>query len=219
MNGKQRYYAHLEKQKAAEDSLSAPDHRSHSSIEEVYIDIGLRAFAAFQNCLDWVGNLSRVSADRQTSQETSVHTPASPEIIDMLTGIQEQLDRLETAVANLESGMRRIDKYTLDAFRQLSELEQAGVGHHTSESTPHRRLAKEDAIRIAVTAARRMEEQGFPISLAAVAREAGLKYGQIVYAFGNKENFLAHLREMKDDEEKDADTEVAASAERIASSR
>ena len=219
MNGKQRYYAHLEKQKAAEDSLSAPDDRSYSSIEEVYIDLGLRAFAAFQNCLDWVGSLSRVSADRQTPQGTSVHTPAVPEIIDMLTKMQEQLDRLETAVANLESGMRRIDKYTLDAFRQLSELEQAGVGHHASQSTPHRRLAKEDAIRIAIAAAKRMEEQGFPISLAAVAREAGLKYGQIVYAFGNKENILAHLKEMEEKEKKDADTEVAVSAERIASSR
>jgi hypothetical protein len=214
VNGKQRYYAHLEKQRAAEDSLSAPAHRSYDSIEEVYIDVGLRAFAAFQNCLDWVGSLGRTSAGYQPPQERQALSVATtPEITDLLTGIREQLDRLEAAVGNLDSGMRRIDKYTLDAFRQLTELDQAGAGHRASESIPHRRLAKEDAIRMAMTAAKRMAEGGLPLSLAAVAREAGLKYGQIVYAFGNKDNFLSHLKSLDGGEKENADTEVAASGE------
>ena len=59
------------------------------------------------------------------------------------------------------------------------------------------RLAKEDAARLALDAARRMKVEGRRLTLASVAREAGLKYGQIVYAFGNKDGFLSALREIE----------------------
>ena len=38
-----------------------------------------------------------------------------------MTELKEQLSALETSVSNLEAHAR-IDKYTLDAFRQLAEL-------------------------------------------------------------------------------------------------
>lgn len=57
------------------------------------------------------------------------------------------------------------------------------------------RLAKEDAAQLALDAGRRMREQGKRLTLASVAREAGLKYGQIVYAFGNKDAFFRQLEE------------------------
>lgn len=219
MNDKQRYYASLEKQRAAEISLRSPATHSHDAMEEIYIDVGLRAFAAFQNCLDWIANLGRTSpapTAENIQERHSLSMSKLPEMMDMLIVIREQLDRLETSIGNLEAGLRRIDKYTLDAFRQLAELDQVTAERSAADHMHTRRLAKEDAIRLATEAAQRMTEEGYPLSLAAVAREAGLKYGQIVYAFGNKENFLSHLESVKSSSKKEADTEVAAADDKEA---
>lgn len=147
------------------------------------------------------------------------------EMADVLLGLKEQVSRLETAMANMEAGMRRIDKYTLDAFRQLAEIDAVKVeSQHAvpDERQGNRRLAKEEAVQLAIAAAEKMAKAGLPLSLAAVAREAGLKYGQIVYAFGNKDNFLAKLATIagagangaQDEAKSPVHTEVAATGEK-----
>lgn len=223
MNDKQRYYASLERQRTAEASLrsSDPTPRSTDTLEDLYADMGMRAFAAFQNCLDWVANFGRRSAEetRTPAQDPRAIGSTVPDLAGTLEGVKEQLSRLETAIGNLEAGLRRIDKYTLDAFRQLSELDatRAAADAQSESLVTHqsgRRLAKEEAIRLAMTAAQRMADAGQPLSLAAVAREAGLKYGQIVYAFGNKDNFLAQLEQVRSSAAP-VGAEVAASEEHV----
>ncbi len=206
MTDKQRYYASLERQRAAESSLRAqsqPTRTDGDDLEELYADMGVRAFAAFQSCLDWLAGIgsgrrtalgSNAGGQEANSQfDTALHSVAGD-----LTGLKEQINKIEAAVGNLEAGMRRIDKYTLDAFRQLAEMDTgktAPAAPESAEPIPHgnRRLAKEEARRLALDTARKMAAAGQTLSLASVAREAGLKYGQIVYAFGNKDNFLHEL--------------------------
>ena len=55
------------------------------------------------------------------------------------------------------------------------------------------RIPKEEAIELAINAPRELQAKGRKLTLAAVARQAGLKYGQIMYAFGNKERFFQEL--------------------------
>lgn len=57
------------------------------------------------------------------------------------------------------------------------------------------RLPRQVTRQRALSAARRLRRLGEPITLASVARTAGLKYSQVVYAFGRRESLLTELRE------------------------
>ena len=93
--------------------------------------------------------------------------------------------------AAIEAGVKRIDRFTLEAFRELEDLRrEAGQCGGRDPSSADVWLRKRQSL--GPEAGRRMHE-GKRLSLAAVAREAGLKYGQIVYAFGNKETFFSEL--------------------------
>jgi hypothetical protein len=231
MNEKQRYYASLERQRAAETSLSNPSVSipDTSMLDALYTDMGMRAFAAFQNCLDWLGSIGHKQTQLSCKEGDLLvdRTIADnlQEISATLNELKEQLTTLEGSMSNLESGMRRIDKYTLDAFRQLAELDTAriaGAQQDLIDTQPgNRRLAKEEAMSLAIEAAKEMAKAGQSLSLAAVARRAGLKYGQIVYAFGNKETFMARLQAIQESESASKpthQTEVAATGEREAAS-
>jgi hypothetical protein len=230
MNDKQRYYASLERQRAAEASLGNPPVAGPDAglLDALYADMGMRAFAAFQNCLDWLGSIghrqTRLSCREGDPAVDKVITDHLREINATMTELKEQLSALETSMSNLEAGMRRIDKYTLDAFRQLAELDAArmvGTRQDLDTQPGNRRLAKEEAMHLAIEAAKEMAKAGQSLSLAAVARRAGLKYGQIVYAFGNKETFMAKLQAIQETEAQSKSppqTEVAATGEREAAS-
>jgi hypothetical protein len=232
MSEKQRYYASLERQVSAENSLRAAadaDLPSDQPLDELYADMGMRVFTALQNCLDWLGSLggrrtAPAAAEMGGRSDEGVRETLN-EMADSLLSLREQLAQLETAMNNLEAGMRRIDKYTLDAFRQLAELDHERVEAEREPAGRYggRRLPKEEAIRLALSAAHDMAQAGQPLSLASVARAAGLKYGQIVYAFGNKENFLAQLEAIKQEATaapsgEEGVAEVAATADRPAAS-
>ncbi|HHW10342.1 MAG TPA: hypothetical protein GXX29_10240 [Firmicutes bacterium] len=215
MNEKQRYYANLERQQAAESflrqqGLPRSGKGDVDPVEELYAEMGQRTFAAFQNCLDWLANIGgrrselEGGADRERLEEavTKAVSTCLKDLTQDLATVKEQFGKLETMMSNLEAGIRRIDKYTLEAFRQLSETKaEVEAGQQAlvaGKAASGRRMAREDARRMALEAARRMAENNKTLSLAAIAREAGLKYGQIVYAFGNKDNFFSELqREME----------------------
>lgn len=167
----------------------------------------MKAFLAFNNCLDWLGHLgsgsqSGVGTERIEEAVKRAVVASLDSVLRDLSFLRERIDRMEQNLAAVEAGMRRIDKFTLEAFRNIQEIDERirrtpSAGLRPEEEFQGRgRLAKEDAARLALDAARRMKDEGRRLTLASVAREAGLKYGQIVYAFGNKEGFLSALREI-----------------------
>lgn len=62
---------------------------------------------------------------------------------------------------------------------------------------PPARLARSQSRRLALKAARSLHQQGKPVTLAAVAREAGLKYSQVVYAFRRRRDLMDALKAEK----------------------
>lgn len=211
MQPKEGYYAALERQRVGEASIrSRLDEERRATeldaLEGLYTEMGMKAFTAFNSCLEWLSHLggTRSSASagddgmRQVIRENLV--PAVKELHGELENVLERLGRIEGSIAALEAGMRRIDKFTLEAFRNIKEIEERAQfdGDEANRANDYPlyrgRLAKEEAASLALEAAQRMKAQGRRLTLAAVAREAGLKYGQIVYAFGNKEGFMNALQ-------------------------
>lgn len=185
----------------------------------------MKAFMAFNNCLDWLGHLGSGGSGATTERiEEAVKRALGASLDGLmrdLSFLRERIDRMEQNLAAVEAGMRRIDKFTLEAFRNIQEIEERmrhapPAGLRPDEELQSRgRLAKEDAARLALDAARRMKVEGRRLTLASVAREAGLKYGQIVYAFGNKDGFLSALREIEQSPGRDGtmdETQTVAAA-------
>lgn len=209
MGQKEGYYAALERQRAGENTLrerlekasrQAAD-ESFDALETMYAEVGMKAFTAFNSCLEWLTQLGRgsVVSDRLERSICEAVSDAFREVREDLAFLRERFTLLEGNIAALEAGMRRIDKFTLEAFRNLQELEEEvrrspRLGGQLHPAGAERgRLPKDEAARLALEAGQRMKAEGRRITLASVAREAGLKYGQIVYAFGNKQNFIQAL--------------------------
>lgn len=216
-SAKHRYYEALERQSAAERVLeknlqmggdpmverpvkSREESDDFRPLDMVYQELGIKAYSALTNCLDLLGRLGSGDGSRALNVATlqeAVSTAVSASLSRLLAEVAELKARLEQSDAKLtaiEAGLKRIDRYTIEAFRELEEIKRESDEERESAAVPDRgRLAKEEAARLALEAGRRMHEQGKRLSLAAVAREAGLKYGQIVYAFGNKEAFFNEL--------------------------
>lgn len=214
-SAKQRYYEALDRQNSAERVLERNLHTGGDTVDErhsrlqsesddfrsldmVYQELGLKAFTAVTNCLDFLGRLGTGEAGRHGSaalQDEVRNAGATlSRLVAELQAMRERLDNTESRLAAIEAGVKRIDRFTLEAFRELEEIRrEAGQQREAVTSVERGRLAKEEAARLALEAGRRMQEEGKRLSLAAVAREAGLKYGQIVYAFGNKETFFSEL--------------------------
>lgn len=205
---KESYYAALERQRAGESTLrdrlerGSDESFDTGALEALYTEMGMKAFTAFQSCLDWLGHLGRndtiPSGERLEESLRRAVESGVEGLHQEIATVRERLNRLEGNIAALEAGMRRIDKFTLEAFRNIQEIEEQVRSHASPaaggvEAAGRGRLPKEEAARLALDAGQRMRSQGKRITLAAVAREAGLKYGQIVYAFGNKEGFLSAL--------------------------
>lgn len=216
MSQKESYYAALERQRAGEATIrdrfqrsTGVDGEGSQILESLYSEVGMKAFLAFNNCLEWLGQLGSGGGIGTERIEESVRRAVSASldaVMRELAAFRERIERIEQNLAAVEAGMRRIDKFTLEAFRNLQEIDERirrgpAPGLRSDDDFQGRgRLAKEDAARLALDAARRMREEGRRLTLASVAREAGLKYGQIVYAFGNKEGFLSALRELEEKE-------------------
>lgn len=226
MHSKDGYYASVERQRVGEASVRSrfdeerrAAHQDLEVLESLYTEVGMKAFTAFNNCLEWLSQLGGRSGGAETDRAlyNAVHETLIPAVRQLqgdMDEIRDRLGHLEGSIASLEAGMRRIDKFTLEAFRNIKELEErsqlSAHGAGASQPPVHRgRLAKEEAAELALEAARRMQDQGRRLTLAAVAREAGLKYGQIVYAFGNKEGFFEALRRQQEAQGAQAEHEHA----------
>lgn len=214
-SAKQRYYEALDRKNSAERVLERHLHTGGDTVEErlsrpqadgdefrsldmVYQELGLKAYVAVTNCLDFLGRLGTGEAARQVNSalkdELRNAVATVNRLVAELQAVRERLDSTESRLAAIEAGVKRIDRFTLEAFRELEDLRrEAGQSREGAIPFERGRLAKEEAARLALEAGRRMHEEGKRLSLAAVAREAGLKYGQIVYAFGNKETFFSEL--------------------------
>lgn len=212
MRQREGYYAALERQRAGESTLKDRIGRrdreqggdqEFEALETLYTEVGMKAFTAFNSCLEWLTHLGGHRGAGPSELERPIREAVSQgleQVHEEIGAVRERISRMESSIAALEAGMRRIDKFTMEAFRNLQEMEErledkAGSAA-AGESQPLRgRLAKEEAAGLALSTALRMRAEGKRLTLASVAREAGLKYGQIVYAFGNKEGFFKALAE------------------------
>lgn len=198
-SGKQRYYAALEHEENAgrlfsqrrKEELSVSEPRGE---EFLYADIGARAYKAFANILDSLGEMaSRSGAQRAGGSDEAVRRLLD-EAKDEFRAIRHKLDQHDLLLQEVAAGIRRIDKFTLEAFQRMQLAERSGEGYAQAEPGPGR-LSKEETTERALKAARELREQGERLTLKAVSRRAGLRYAQVVYAFGRKEELLNRLEE------------------------
>lgn len=214
---KQRYYEALDRQTSAErvleknllvggDTVQDRPNRlkdesdDFRSLDLVYQELGIKAYSALTNCLDLLGRIGTSDSGRGVNLSaiqdmvTSGTSAAFTRLLSEIQDVKERLEQTESKLSAIEAGLKRIDRFTIEAFRELEEIKrEADESRDAAGLSDRGRLAKDEAARLALEAGRRMQEQGKRLSLAAVAREAGLKYGQIVYAFGNKEAFFTEL--------------------------
>jgi len=228
---KQRYYEALDKQttgeRVNEQNLSTggrtvrnnPPEESiaedaFQSLDTVYQELGMKAFTAVTNCLDMIGRIgSQSSHNAATSPHMDQYMAATErQLTHIINEMNTLKDMLEQRLQAIEASFKRIDRFTIDAFRELEDLRRETEEYRQQEHimADRGRLAKEEAISLALEAGCRMHEEGKRLTLASVAREAGLKYGQIVYAFGHKDAFFERLERSLQDNGQDASGESEA---------
>lgn len=198
-SGKQRYYAALEHEENAgrlldrqrREEMVLTETRGE---EQLYADIGARAYRAFANVLDSLGDMAgRTGAARGDVSEQAVRRGLEP-VLEELRAIRHKLEQHDLLLQEISAGIRRIDKFTLEAFQRMNTTEATYIGARYGEPQPGR-LSKEETTERAMQAARELQERGERLTLKAVARRAGLRYAQVVYAFGRKEELLSRLDE------------------------
>lgn len=198
-SGKQRYYAALEHEENAGRLL---DRRRREEMvltesrgeEQLYADIGARAYRAFANVLDSLGDMAgRTGAARGDGSEQHFRRGLEP-VLEELRNIRHKLEQHDMILHEISAGIRRIDKFTLEAFQRMNATDTGYMGGRYVEPQPGR-LSKEETTERAMQAARELQENGERLTLKAVARRAGLRYAQVVYAFGRKEELLSRLDE------------------------
>lgn len=100
--------------------------------------------------------------------------------------------------AGVKSGPRRAEPLLSAEEKGAGDpggANAAATGAQPDSGEAPLRLPREVTRQKALSAARRLRRLGEPVTLASVARSAGLKYSQVVYAFGRREGLLAELRE------------------------
>lgn len=213
---RQPYYAKLVEEKVARPAprqAGVPEEAPADPFQSVYAEMGMKAFGAFVNLLDYLSVLRPGDAlgwGRGGDQaRRSVEDGLRP-VIQEMSELRSRLDRAETQMSQLVAGINRMDRFALDTFRQVEEISRRltevqerveGAARQMEAVVPSAdrwtmvrgRIPKEEAVELAINAARELRQKGRKLTLAAVARQAGLKYGQVMYAFGNKERFFQQL--------------------------
>lgn len=198
-SGKQRYYAALEHEETAGRLL---DRRRREEAEvtdaagddQLFVDLGMRAYRAFANMLDSLGDMAgRASTAHGEASEQAIRRGLDP-VLEELRHIRHKLEQHDVYLHEVSAGIRRIDKFTLEAFQRLNAAEGGYGARGYAEPQPGR-LSKEETTERALQAARELMDSGERLTLKAVARKAGLRYAQVVYAFGRKEELLNRLED------------------------
>lgn len=198
-SGKQRYYAALEHEENA-GRLFGQRRREELMVEEprgenlLYADIGARAYKAFANILDSLGEMaSRAGADRSEPSDHAARR-ALEHVQEEFRALRHKLEQHDLLLHEIAAGIRRIDKFTLEAFQRMHTAERTMEPYVGAEAPPGR-LSKEETTERALVAARELRDRGERLTLKAVSRKAGLRYAQVVYAFGRKEELINRLEE------------------------
>ncbi|MBO8142757.1 MAG: TetR family transcriptional regulator [Firmicutes bacterium] len=201
---KQRYYAAIERAETATRMLERqqeeemPMHEFRAE-DQLYADIGARAYRAFANILDSLGDMAgRTGSVQAEAVEQAVRRSLEP-VVEELRSIRHKLEQQELVLHEVGAGIRRIDKFTLEAFQRMQAGEGMLAGARYSDPGPGR-LSKEETTERALKAARELKQRGERLTLKAVARRAGLRYAQVVYAFGRKEELLQRLESAPGDD-------------------
>lgn len=197
-SGKQRYYAALEHEENVGRLFG--QHRKEEPIvneprgeDLLYADIGARAYKAFANILDSLGEMaSRTGAGRQDVPDQALRRNLE-QVYEEFRAIRHKLEQHDLLLHEISAGIRRIDKFTLEAFQRMQTPDGA-VDPRAADPGPGR-LSKEETTKRALAAARELREQGERLTLKAVSRRAGLRYAQVVYAFGRKDELINRLEE------------------------
>jgi len=196
---KQRYYAAIEQAENAERMLERQREGEPVLVDlrgedQLYADLGARAYRAFANLLDSLGDMAgRSTAVSGEAVEQAVRRGLDA-LAEELRAIRHKLEQQDLTLHEISAGIRRIDKFTLEAFQRLNSAETALLPSRYAEPAPGR-LSKEETTERALQAARELQRRGERLTLKAVARKAGLRYAQVVYAFGRKEELLNRLEE------------------------
>lgn len=160
----------------------------------LYADIGARAYRAFANILDSLGDMaSRTGSGRSEGVEQAVRRGLE-QLSEEFRAIRHKLEQHDLLLHEVTTGIRRIDKFTLEAFQRINVADSAAEARAATEAGPGR-LSKEETTERALTAARELRDSGERLTLKAVSRRAGLRYAQVVYAFGRKEELINRLEE------------------------
>lgn len=198
-SGKQRYYAALEHEENV-GRLFGQQRKEEQFVNEpraedlLYADIGARAYRAFANILDSLGDMASRSGSGRTDGIEQAVRRALEQLTEELRAIRNKLEQHDLLLHEVTAGIRRIDKFTLEAFQRINVSEGGTGAHASSEPTPGR-LSKEETTERALSAARELRDRGERLTLKAVSRRAGLRYAQVVYAFGRKEELINRLEE------------------------
>lgn len=230
---RQRYYAALEHESAAQRLFDGQEGPAAGGLrdaaykeaegatgllgvpapEEVYSELGMRVYRALESLLGSLAGWGRGGTGADAGELRRAVVDAVQPLTRDMDSISARLERQDALLNEIAAGIRRIDRFTLDAFQRLRSrtgyLEPEPVGNtgqgdfgtlDPSEprggamgGVPPRRLAKEETVARALEAARRLRAQGRKLTLKSVAEAAGLKYSQIVYAFGSKEEMLERV--------------------------
>jgi len=136
---------------------------------EPYEELGRKTYAAFSHFLESLSS-ARIPAASVSSE------------------VKETLNRIESKLAELEERLRTLSS-------RLGELSRAS--QPKTEQIMPQQLPKDVTRQKALQAGLVLQKQGERVTMAAVAREAGLKYSQMTYAFGGLQEFLGALDEYK----------------------
>lgn len=232
-DARQRYYAALDHESTAQRLFDSQQNRQAGGAsrtaygeeeraaalmgvpapEDVYSQLGMQVYGALESLLCQVAAKGRGGGGSDGAQVRRAVVDALEPLARDLEGMRNRLERFDALLNEVAAGIRRIDRFTLDAFQRMRAM---GIGYGdggaprgagsadaytrgpdgglperaAATDRPSGRLAKEETIARALEAARRLRAQGRKLSLKSVAEAAGLKYSQIVYAFGSKEEML-----------------------------
>lgn len=175
------------------------------NVDRRHAELVSRAHQAVTDLLEAITDLTQSPATSRPSVTSEVREAVRP-MVESLRQLQESLDEFERDLREVKAGIRRIDKFTLQLFqREISRSHssrpamQNGAPHERRGTDPHgadrRYVRKYETIRLSLQAARDILADGEKVSMAAVARRAGLSYSQVVYAFGRTENLLQQLEQ------------------------
>lgn len=97
------------------------------------------------------------------------------------------------AISSLEKRLSAIEASLRSTAAPAPAREPGARRPRTRQRRVSRRMPKDEVRSIALEAARSLASRGEKVTIASVAKESGLQYGQITYAFGRKDNLIEEL--------------------------